>query len=143
MGYGTESLAIDWSCLFKCRYLEEPQQSTTKTSEFPLLVVESVNSKPVKNKIIAETEEVQQLVENCLKARGKWQVDNLVEEVIFWLPWYLLSWKRKFLLKLLLDRISSNLAFVWTFLYIFLFPFLQETNEDESLKGMTKLYSFI
>jgi len=44
-------------------------------------VVESVNSKPVKNSIIAENEEVQQIVENCLKARGKWRVDEALEEV--------------------------------------------------------------
>lgn len=62
------------------RYLEPPQQNT-KPSEFPLLVVESVHSKPVKNSIIAENEEVQQLVEKCLKARGKWQVDETMEEV--------------------------------------------------------------
>ncbi|XP_078380644.1 uncharacterized protein LOC144663538 isoform X2 [Oculina patagonica] len=59
---------------------EEPQQSTPKAPEFPLLVVESVHSKPVKNSIIAENEEVQQIVENCLKARGKWQVDTVEEE---------------------------------------------------------------
>ncbi|KAJ7373436.1 BCL-6 corepressor-like protein 1 [Desmophyllum pertusum] len=58
----------------------EEQPQTTKPSEFPLLVVESVNSKPVKNSVIAENEEVQQLVENCLKARGKWRVDETMEE---------------------------------------------------------------
>ena len=57
-------------------------KSTTKTSEFPLLVVESVNSKPIRKSIIAENEEVQQLVENSLKARGKWELDDSVEEVI-------------------------------------------------------------
>ena len=40
-----------------------------------------MHSKPVKNSIIAENEEVQQLVEKCLKARGKWQVDETMEEV--------------------------------------------------------------
>ena len=38
---------------------------------FPLLVVESVKSKPIKEMVIAENAEVQQLVEDCLKARGK------------------------------------------------------------------------
>lgn len=44
-------------------------------------MVESVHSKPVKNSIIAENKEVQHLVENCLKARGKWQIDDILEEV--------------------------------------------------------------
>ena len=75
-------MSTSQNCLLilNCQFLEAPQQNT-KPSEFPLLVVESVNSKPVKNSIIAENEEVQQLVENCLKARGKWQVDETVEEV--------------------------------------------------------------
>ena len=45
-------------------------------------MVESVNSKPIRKSIIAENEEVQQLVENSLKARGKWELDDSVEEVI-------------------------------------------------------------
>ncbi|XP_022797309.1 uncharacterized protein LOC111335615 isoform X2 [Stylophora pistillata] len=59
---------------------QDSDKSTTKTSEFPLLVVESVNSKPIRKSIIAENEEVQQLVENSLKARGKWEVDDSLEE---------------------------------------------------------------
>ena len=57
------------------------QEKPAKPSEFPLLVVESVNSKPVKNSVIAENEEVQHFVENCLKARGKWQEGEALEEV--------------------------------------------------------------
>lgn len=60
---------------------EGSQEESPKAPEFPLLVVESVNSKTVKNSVIAENEEVQHFVENCLKARGKWQVDETkVEE---------------------------------------------------------------
>ena len=41
-----------------------------------------MNSKTVKNSVIAENEEVQHFVENCLKARGKWQVDETKVEVL-------------------------------------------------------------
>ncbi|XP_031566536.1 BCL-6 corepressor-like isoform X2 [Actinia tenebrosa] len=53
---------------------------TAKSSEkpnVPLLVVESVNSKPVKEMVVAETEEVQRLVTECLRMHGKWHGDEL------------------------------------------------------------------
>lgn len=62
-------------------FSESPDKSP-KATEFPLLVVESVKSKPVKNSVVAESKEVQNFVESCLKARGKWQVDETKEEVM-------------------------------------------------------------
>lgn len=67
--------------IFPINISETEQPSKIKATEFPLLVVESVNSKPVKHSVIAENEEVQHFVENCLKARGKWQDDETLEEV--------------------------------------------------------------
>lgn len=60
----------------------ECPDKSPKTTEFPLLVVESVKSKTVKNSVVAESKEVQNFVESCLKARGKWQVDETKEEVM-------------------------------------------------------------
>ncbi|XP_032229741.2 uncharacterized protein LOC5505435 isoform X3 [Nematostella vectensis] len=54
----------------------EPEAPTSKP-EFPLLVVESVNSKPVKERVVAESEEVQKLVTECLRKRGMWRGDEL------------------------------------------------------------------
>jgi len=59
---------------------EESPDKSPKATEFPLLVVESVKSKTVKNSVVAESKEVQNFVESCLKARGKWQVDETKEE---------------------------------------------------------------
>ncbi|KAK3699442.1 hypothetical protein QZH41_018609, partial [Actinostola sp. cb2023] len=48
----------------------------------PLLVIESVNSKPVKEMVVAENEEVQKLVTECLRVHGKWHGDELEQALV-------------------------------------------------------------
>jgi hypothetical protein len=48
----------------------------------PLLVVESVKSKPVKEMVVAESEEVQKLVTECLRVHGKWHGDELEQALV-------------------------------------------------------------
>lgn len=46
-------------------------------SDFPLLVVEEIHSKPVKETLIAEDERLCSIWKESLKAQGKWRGDEL------------------------------------------------------------------
>lgn len=51
-------------------------------SKVPLLVVESVHSKPIKEMVVAENEQVQKLVTECLRIHGKWHGDELEQALV-------------------------------------------------------------
>lgn len=55
---------------------------TDNKPKIPLLVVESVHSKPVKEMVVAENEQVQQLVTECLRIQGKWRGDELEQSLV-------------------------------------------------------------
>ena len=54
-----------------------PAEKPVSKPEFPLLVVEEVHSKPVKETLIAENERLCSIWKESLKAQGKWRGDDL------------------------------------------------------------------